>query len=49
MGLALTKSLIELHGGVLTIASEPGRGTTVGFVLPIRRPDGARAEQARAA
>ncbi|MEJ6790230.1 ATP-binding protein [Brevundimonas sp. BR2-1] len=49
LGLALTKSLIELHGGELTIASEPGRGTTVGFVLPIRRPDGARTEQARAA
>jgi two-component system cell cycle sensor histidine kinase PleC len=49
LGLALTKSLIELHGGELTIASEPGRGTTVGFVLPIRRPDAARTEQARAA
>ncbi|WP_332658585.1 PAS domain-containing sensor histidine kinase [Brevundimonas sp.] len=49
LGLALTKSLIELHGGELTIASEPGRGTTVGFVLPIQRPDGAQTEQARAA
>jgi two-component system cell cycle sensor histidine kinase PleC len=49
LGLALTKSLIELHGGELTIASEPGRGTTVGFVLPIRRPDEAQGEQARAA
>ncbi len=49
LGLALTKSLIELHGGELTIASEPGRGTTVGFVLPIRRPDGEQDEQARAA
>ncbi len=49
LGLALTKSLIELHGGVLTIASEPGQGTTVGFVLPIRRADGGRTEQARAA
>lgn len=38
LGLALTKSLIELHGGALTIESEPGRGTTVGFDLPIRRP-----------
>jgi len=45
----LTKSLIELHGGTLSIASEPGRGTTVGFVLPIRRSDGVRTEQARAA
>ena len=38
LGLALTKSLIELHGGTLSIESEPGRGTTVGFDLPIRRP-----------
>jgi two-component system, cell cycle sensor histidine kinase PleC len=38
LGLALTKSLIELHGGTLSIESEPGRGTTVSFDLPIRRP-----------
>ena len=38
LGLALTKSLIELHGGTLSIESEPGRGTTVGFDVPIRRP-----------
>ena len=39
LGLALTKSLIELHGGTLSIESEPGRGTTVSFDLPIRRPE----------
>jgi two-component system cell cycle sensor histidine kinase PleC len=38
LGLALTKSLIELHGGTMSIESEPGRGTTVGFDVPIRRP-----------
>ena len=38
LGLALTKSLIELHGGVLEMDSEPGRGTTVSFTIPIRRP-----------
>ncbi|HEY0926998.1 MAG TPA: ATP-binding protein [Brevundimonas sp.] len=47
LGLALTKSLIELHGGALVMESEPGRGTTVSFDLPIRRP-GSQA-QARAA
>jgi two-component system cell cycle sensor histidine kinase PleC len=47
LGLALTKSLIELHGGELVMESEPGRGTTVSFDLPIRRP-GSQA-QARAA
>jgi len=33
LGLALTKSLVELLGGALTIASEPGQGTTVSFTL----------------
>jgi two-component system, cell cycle sensor histidine kinase PleC len=37
LGLALTKSLVELHGGALHIASEPGLGTTVSFSLPIRQ------------
>ncbi|MDP3803157.1 ATP-binding protein [Brevundimonas sp.] len=49
LGLALTKSLIELHGGTLSIESEPGRGTTVSFDLPIHRPAAAQPEQARAA
>jgi two-component system, cell cycle sensor histidine kinase PleC len=38
LGLALSKSLIEMHGGELSMESEPGRGTTVGFVIPVRRP-----------
>ena len=49
LGLALTKSLIELHGGNLTLESEPGRGTTVSFDLPVRRPGQARESEARAA
>lgn len=43
LGLALTKSLIELHQGHMTIESEPGRGTTVWFDLPVRAPHGAMA------
>lgn len=35
LGLALTKSFAEMHGGRLTIASEKGRGTQVSFFLPI--------------
>jgi two-component system cell cycle sensor histidine kinase PleC len=35
LGLALTKSFAEMHGGRLTIASKPGRGTQVSFYLPI--------------
>ena len=49
LGLALTKALIELHGGELSMDSEPGRGTTVAFDLPIRRPAAVPVEQARAA
>ena len=47
LGLALTKSLIELHGGELVMESEPGKGTTVSFDLPIQRPG--QQVQARAA
>jgi two-component system cell cycle sensor histidine kinase PleC len=37
LGLALTKSLIEMHDGSLDMASTPGEGTTVSFILPIRQ------------
>ena len=43
LGLALTKSLIELHRGRMIIESQPGHGTTVWFDLPIRAPEGAMA------
>jgi two-component system, cell cycle sensor histidine kinase PleC len=36
LGLALSKSLIELHGGTLRIDSMLGKGTTVSFTLPAR-------------
>ena len=36
LGLALVKSLIELHGGTLAIESEPGVGTTILCQLPAR-------------
>ncbi|HEX6861055.1 MAG TPA: ATP-binding protein [Caulobacteraceae bacterium] len=36
LGLALTKSLVEMHNGVLELESEPGHGTTVSFLLPVR-------------
>ncbi|WGM38682.1 ATP-binding protein [Caulobacter sp. NIBR1757] len=37
LGLALTKSLVELHEGSLEMDSAPGEGTTVSFSLPIRQ------------
>jgi two-component system, cell cycle sensor histidine kinase PleC len=36
LGLALSKSLIEMHGGTLRIDSALGKGTTVSFTLPAR-------------
>ncbi|MEQ9314265.1 MAG: PAS domain-containing sensor histidine kinase [Henriciella sp.] len=35
LGLALTKSFAEMHGGRFSIASEVGKGTMVSFFLPI--------------
>jgi signal transduction histidine kinase len=34
LGLSLVKSLIELHGGTVTIESSPGNGTIVRCHLP---------------
>ena len=34
LGLAISRALAERQGGRLTIASEPGQGTTVEFTLP---------------
>ncbi|HEY9217801.1 MAG TPA: ATP-binding protein, partial [Phenylobacterium sp.] len=35
LGLALTKSLVEMHGGAMDIQSAPGEGTRVSFTIPI--------------
>jgi len=35
LGLPLAKSLVELHGGTLAIASKPGEGTRVTIRLPL--------------
>jgi len=35
LGLALTKSLVEMHEGVLEMQSQPGEGTVVSFTLPL--------------
>ncbi len=35
LGLAIVKHIVERHRGQLMIASDPGKGTTVSFTLPI--------------
>lgn len=35
LGLALTKRLVELHGGTISVRSEFGKGSTFSFVIPI--------------
>jgi signal transduction histidine kinase len=54
LGLPICKSLMELHGGSLEVASEPGCGTTITAHFPAARtiaardvPDGALASVAR--
>jgi signal transduction histidine kinase len=37
LGLAITRQILEDHDGTVTIATEPGMGTTVSLVLPKRR------------
>jgi signal transduction histidine kinase len=38
LGLSLVKSLVELHGGSVTIDSRPGHGTTISCQLPDHPP-----------
>ena len=34
LGLPVSKTIVEGHGGSISLASEPGKGTTVTFTLP---------------
>lgn len=38
LGLSLCKLGVEAHGGTIGLESEPGRGTTFRFTLPVKAP-----------
>ncbi len=37
LGLNITRSLVDLYGGNLSMKSEPGKGTTFNFILPFKK------------
>jgi signal transduction histidine kinase len=38
LGLPIAKGIVEVHGGTITVDSEPGRGTRVRFSIPFGGP-----------
>ncbi len=47
LGLSISQSIIQEHGGAISIASREGRGTTVIIEFPLEKRHGQRREDAR--
>src|SRR5207302_1939806 len=45
LGLPLSKRFVELHGGQIGVESEPGRGTSFWFSMPVQAADDATMEE----
>jgi signal transduction histidine kinase len=49
LGLSLVQHIVTVHGGRVTVESEPGRGSTFTLHLPSREPDVPARSEARTA
>lgn len=47
LGLSVTKQLVELHGGTISVASEEGKGAIFTFTLPISTQKRSKSKQSK--